>query len=252
MSSNGINPVPKTKTYSYGIGESVTQKRLTQDVTNYTRNEVIELLRLIAGTETAQQINFGNPPDIVVSDGTRGKGATEAIKRIEVMFGTRLQASALNVLQAELRKAIGKATQRRTGALANMGNWGWTYIRDGKGQPLPIGSRAGIPLTGNDAIVLRPNRVPHSTVANIRATQGRSKVFAAARAAAGKAPRKTSAGLGFLAQAAHAAGRHPVFAGYKVVVRFTDYTVAGEKWGRGHTGTIMITPNTGRRRGRRR
>jgi hypothetical protein len=247
MADVGLIAVPRTKTYNYGDGASVTQERLAVDVTNYTRNQIIQLLRSTAANETQQQINLGNPPDIVIADNLRGQPYSAAVRRVEVMFGTRLPIAALSTLKAILRRTIERATRRKSGALSDTAtNWGYVYIRNGVGGPVPIGSKGGLMLAAGDALVLRPQGVPHSTVANIRVREGRGIAHARNRAAKGLPPGKGKAGLGFLAQAARAAQRDPIFAGYKVVVRFTAHTVPGELWRRRMSGTILITPKTGR------
>lgn len=243
----GIIATPKFKVLLYGEGGMHQTDQLTVDVTNFTRNQVIGLLRTIATTEIQAQERIGNPPDIIIADNQRGKSASTAVRRIEATFGLRLLPAALAVMEDILRKCIAKATQRRTGTLMNMGNWRWVYVRDGKGQAVPIGNRAGIPLAATDALVLRPERVPYSTVANIAvATQRRSRAVEK-RIARGKGDPRRARGIGFLADATRTARRHPVFAGFNVAVRFTGHAVPGERWRRKLTGTILITPKTGRR-----
>jgi len=249
--AQGIVSVESKKTITYdGRNVGLSQEALTKDVTNWTRDEIILEMRRTAGEETAAQIKLGNPPDLVISDGIRGKPATSAIRTIEVSFGLRLPLAALSALKDVLAKAIGRTTTRRTGTLSNMGNWTYAFIRDGHEIKMPTPSNGFIPMTAKDAIVLRPTKVPWSTVANIRVSQGRTKARDAKRAAKGQAAGRKGAS-GFLGQATQQARSLPLFSGFKVAVRFTAHTVAEERWARGRTGTILIAPNLGRR-GRRR
>lgn len=252
MALDGLVPVAKTKVIPYGEDEgSMTVQRLALDVTNYTRNQIILLLRGTAAQQTAAQIKLGNPPDVVISDNVRNKPASTAVKRIEVGFGQRIKPAALEAVKSILLRTIGKTTQRKTGTLANPGNWTWKLIKGGRVVPLPIGSRDGIALSSADAIVLRPEGVPHATVANIRASQGRTRARDAKRAAKGARGKGKRVAPGFMAQTTAQARRHPLLAGFNVAVRMTPYTVPGEKWKRKLTATIMITLKEGRR-GRRR
>lgn len=256
MSDVGLITVPRTKTYNYGDGGTIVREQLSLDVNNFTRNQIILLLRATAISQIQEQERLGNPPQIIITDNVRGKVPSQAVKRVEVNFGTHLPAAALSILKDILQKTIQRATQRKSGQLSNVAsNWQYVYIRNGKGGPVPIGSRQGIPMSASDAIVLRPQGVPHSTVANIRVRQGRGKAAARKREEKGLAPSRAGkgGGVGFLAQAARKAQRNPIFANYKVVVRFTEHTVPGELWRRRLTGTILITPKVGRgQRSRRR
>lgn len=251
--SEGLTPVKHRATIDYGAQGGGPVDHLTLDVVGWSRNQVIELLRFTAAQEVAAQMRLDNPPQIVISDGTRGKPITSAVRRIEVGFGQTINPAALSALKGILQKAIARTTGRRTGALSSMSNWEYVLIKNGKAGPVPMGNRAGIPLGADDAIVLRPTNVPHATVANIGGKRSRDARSAARRTAKGKAPGKGRA-KGFMGQASAAARRSPAFAGFNVAVRFTDYAVAGEKWktyGR-LTATIMITLAKGKRRGRRR
>jgi hypothetical protein len=246
MADKGIVAVPSKKVIQYQGGLSITQDQLAVDVTNYTRNQVIELLRKISASETERQVAIDNPPDLLVVDKTRNKPISQAVRRVQVMFGTALRPEALTVLKSLLAKAIARSTDRRSGALANVAaNWDFVFVRDGKASAVPVGTRQGISMRPSDAIVLRPSGVPHATVANIRASQKRTRARDAKRAAKGKAAGRRAA-TGFLAQTTAAARRQAVFKGFKVVVRWTRHVVRGELWKRGLTGTIMITPDTGR------
>jgi hypothetical protein len=252
MADKGIIATPSKKVINYDGGVTVTQERLAVDVTNYTRNQVIELLRKISASQTEEQVRLGNPPDLLVVDNTRGKPIGQAVRRVVVNFGTMLRPAALAELKSILQKAIERSTTRRTGALANVAaNWEYLFVRNGRASAVPIGKGDGIAMQPTDAIVLRP-RLPYATVANIRSSQSRTRKRDAKRAAKGKAAGRRSA-AGFLAQATAAARRSAIFKGFKVAVRWTRHTTQGERWVRGMTGTIIITPDTGKRsRSRRR
>lgn len=240
----GLLPIPATRTYKASDAD-----KLRYDVTGYGLNEVRKLLVSIAGEETAQQIQLNNPPAFVNVDGVRGRSITAARRRITVSFGARLKMQALNLLKVALARAINASTKAKTGTLANMSNWEYRYVRNGRAQALPLGGASGIPMGPSDFIVLVPKGVtrnghPYATAVNKRvASAGKLQFRRSARA---KVTRKNQ-NIGFLALTARAAQTAKEFDGFNVTAAFsTRHALPGEVMRRGQTGYIKIRPKTGR------
>jgi hypothetical protein len=233
-----------------GGGERET---LTKDVTDWSHNQLILLLRKDSVDVVAQQIRLDNPPAFASVDRSRGKPITEAVRRVEITFGMALKPQALNVLMGELRRAIGQSTSVKTGRLSDMANWTFLHVSKGVSRPISgaLMGGSGIPMGPGDFVVLRPTGVPHATVVNRKVRNGSRSMTLRRTRQKSERPTKANQGIGFLAFAARRAKRHSLFRGFHVVVSFTRRIVAGELSRRQGTGTIVIRPNVGRS-GRRR
>ncbi|SCK49005.1 hypothetical protein VAR608DRAFT_4870 [Variovorax sp. HW608] len=229
-------------------GDGRMTQSITKDVQGWSRNQLIVALRKDTVDTVAQQIRLENPPEAAVVDNTRGKPILQAVRRTAVNFGSAVRAAALNVLKAELQRAIEQSTIRRSGDLANMNNWEWVYVRDGRRQPLPIMGTSGITMRPGDFIVLRP-RVPYASIVNLRVANGSRALTLRKTRQRAERPTKANQRLGFLAFAARRAKRHSLFRGFNVRVSFTHrHAIEGEVNRRQGTGTLVITPSSGRGR----
>jgi len=227
-------------------GTGHASKILTDDISNWARDQLIILLRKDAVNTVADQIRLDNPPAFASVDRTRGKPITQAVRRVEITFGSALKVAALNILVAELRRAIEASTTRRTGKLSDMSNWQWVYLRNGQRAAFPQSRDGGIPMGPRDAVILRP-KLDYATIANMRIVHGgKGLTLKRTRQRSERATRHNQ-GLGFLAYAARRARRHSAFRGFNVLVKFTQHKVPGEISTRQGTGTIVITPQLGKR-----
>jgi len=241
----GVVPVPTTETV-VARGDGSARGVITKDVTNWARNQVIELMRSDTALEVANQIRLENPPTIAVIDKSRGKPLREAVRTVDITFGSAIKARALAIVEAELARAIKRGTTQRSGRLSNLSNWRWFYSRG----PMPTVGGSGIPLGPGDYLALRPENVPYATVVNAYVERG-ARITLKRKVRGGKdahGPPKLDK-FGFLEYAARRAQRHPLFAPYYVSVRYTDARpVAGEVSKRKRSAYLIITPRLGRRR----
>jgi hypothetical protein len=248
-------PVMKSRTLKASDKGMVEKMRL--DVDGWGVNEIRKFMLAITVGEMQQQMALDNPPAFSNVDGVRGRGIAFAQRRLTVSFGTRLKREALNALTTGLSLAISKATTRRTGALANMGNWEWRYVRNGKRQPLPLAGASGIPMGPNDFLILMPKNVPYATAVNMRVAGSGKLSFK--RRAKGRVT-KANQSIGFLALAARSAQASAAFDGFTVTAGFTaKHAVRGEVVGQHRsksgtspvrTGFIKIRAKTGSARNR--
>lgn len=237
MADIGFIAVDKTGT----IDARRNIERLSLDVTNWTRDQIILVMRGIASTEVENQIRLDNPPTSYLVDGQRGKLPTNSARRIEVFFGTgvSLKPAALGVVHRELMSAIKKTTGVKTGRLSNGANWNWTYIKDGKSMPIPMG-RSGIPMGPDTFLVLKPTNIPHATIVNMWVARGAGRKVLRAKTKRGT-PAKSGRTIGFLRAAANKASRSPELLGFSAVVRFSQkFKQAGEISKVQGTGCIII------------
>lgn len=246
----GLLPIPTSRVIRAKEGRIA--EKLRYDVEGYGLNEVRKLLIEIAGEETAQQIRLDNPPAFTNVDGTRGRSIAFAKRRVTVSFGIRLKVAALTELKRVLKMAIEGATVKRTGRLADMSNWVYSYVRNGRREAMPLGGASGIPMGPRDFIVLMPRGVvngkgqAYATAANMRvAGTGRLNFKRSAR---GRVSRKNQS-IGFLAMAARVAQSSPMFDGFTVNSGFSArHAITGEVLRRFgvRTGFISVRPKTGR------
>lgn len=236
--AEALVPVVKRKTVAAGKGRAQT---ITKDVSDWSRNALIEWLRADAIQTTQQQIDLNNPPNFAKVDNTRGKPVQQAVRRVEITFGTVLRAAALNTLQSELRHAIAQTTTPRKGQLSNLANWELAYIKGGQNAPWPTIGHSGLIMGPGDAIVLRPtSAIPYATIVNQRVANG-ARSRSDKRGKGNKA--FTAMGLGYLSFAAGRLRRHASFKDFNVRVVFTRaFKVAGEISQKQGTGTIVVTP----------
>lgn len=249
VQATGLSNVPKVKTYRAQDG-SVSEK-LKYDVIGFGTDEIRQFMVKITAEETAAQIRLDNPPAFVNVDGVRGREVSSARRTTMVSFGMRLKVQALNALKAGLSAAIQHSTTTRTGMLSNMANWKWLYVREGRGQGLPVTGSSGIPMGPRDFIVLSPVNVRnkkdenYATAANMRVAGTGKLTFR--RSAVGK-PTKKNQSIGYLALAARAANASPMFDGFNVTAGFTARHALPKEVLRRfgvRSGFIMIRPMVG-------
>lgn len=239
MATSGIGIIAVDKTSTIDARRNI--ERLSFDITAWTRNQVIEVMRGIAGTEVNNQIRLDNPPTDYIVDSQKGKKPTEAVRRIEVFFGSgmTLKPQALSAVHRELMSNIKKTTGVKTGRLSNGANWDWTYVRDGKNMAIPMG-RSGIPMGPTDFLVLKPSGIPHATIVNMWVARGAGKKTLRARTKRGT-PAKSGRSIGFLRATANKMSRSAELFGFKVVVRFSQrFKQANEISKVQGTGCIVI------------
>jgi hypothetical protein len=233
--------VPRTRTVNLG-GDQFGRETFAAVLETQSLSDVRALLRGIAITETAAQIQAGNPPQLVAVDGvTSGKSVEDAQRKVEITFGTQLAQVAMRLVEIELRTAIERSTTAHSGKLADMtGAWQWRFIAKG-GTARVVSSGSPLPAFGpGDKLVLVPAQVPYATITNRNVRRGGDLQ---ARGRARKDKRyKGALARGFLATATAAVRRRAEFKGFSIVAEFTKaHMVPGEVMSaRQGTGVITI------------
>lgn len=218
--------IPKTKTNVVGKTETFT---LRDDINKQSLDDIQQLMKTIAADETEQQIRLGNPPSRIITDNREGKPATQAEKRIEVIFGASLPRLAMVTVEQALLAAIRKSTGVRSGGLVDLGNWEWIYLHDGTETTLN-GPQELAQFKHGDIVLLRPKLDYASIVNNVVANQG----------SVGFKTKGGGLGMGFFGFAAQAAKRNPQLRNFTIYAGRTgggSNDVTGEE---SKTGTMFI------------
>jgi len=171
--------------------------------------------------DTQQQIDIGNPPQIVQVDGRTDTRIEDIQRKSVVIFGSTLPKEAMALVVRELQRAIAGLDLRDTGALMDMNNWQWVFVQKGKGaQNISSGSPPSA-FTQGDQLVLSPDFVPYASWANMEA-------------------KRITGSKGFMAIATAAVRKLPVFKQFACYAMFTSkHSVAGERYPHG-TPIIVI------------
>src|SRR5262245_16203004 len=212
--------IPKKRTIKLGEGATLGQERITVEMQFQGVKDVSSFVQALIITDTEQQMELGNPPQVTVVDGKTDRPITEAQKKATVIFGTVLANEAMALVERELRRAIMSLKLIDTGTLMNLSIWSWYLIQKGQGA---IRAPHDLPsFTQGDQLMLYPERVPHASWANWRA--------------------KAMSGKGFMAQATAAVRKLPVFRQFAVYAMFTSaHSVPGDTYPHG-TPIIVIRP----------
>lgn len=221
--------VPKTRTIRLGDGHTLTQERFALELNEQSLADIRAYMHDLIVDDTQQQINLGNPPNISTVDGRTDKRIEDIQRQAVVIFGAALPKEAMQLVVRELQRAIISLDLKDTGALSNMQNWQWVFIRKGQG---PLNISSGSPpeqFVQGDQLVLSPDNVPYASWANFRAKQ-------------------INGSKGFMALATAAVRKLPVFKQFACYTLFTSkYSVAGETYPHG-TPIIVIRPRIRRSR----
>lgn len=239
--------VEKSRTVTIG-GVRGSKQSLAFEIGIQTKADLHAMLIGISKEETAQQIRIDNPPQVVEVDNKTNVPIDQAEKKVVVLFGTKLPAIAMSMVESELQQAILASTRPRSFKLQNVtGAWEWFYIPKG-GAPRQV-TAANPPATFNrgDMLVLKPFAVPYASAVNRAvANSGRLNAHTATtrrkKDGSFSLPPKSSQNLGFLGATVRAVSRRSVFAQFRIIVEFTkSHAVAGEVYSHG-TGIIVIRP----------
>ena len=182
-------PALKSRTSVQNVGgQGFTTERntLTFDVQTTTLDDIQWMLKSIAFQEIGEQADAGNIVSRVIVDGRDSKDILTAKRKIEALFGAKMERQAMRLVEQILQQAIDKTTTPRTGALRDVrSSWEWVFaIRyDAPGIPVTddlIGS-----MPAGSYLILRP-RLDYAGMANIRPKE--QYLTLAARMMRGKRP----------------------------------------------------------------
>jgi hypothetical protein len=184
---------------------------------------------LLMATDTQQQIDQGNDPQLLTVDGKTNKPLEEINRNASIIFGTALAQEAMDMIERELQRNIAADLLIDTGALINMSNWHWLFVQKGKGATI-VGDPSQLPsFSRGDTLVFYPFNIPYASWANMqaKALDGRK---------------------GFMARATAAVRKLPVFKQFAVYAMFTSaHSVPGDTYPHG-TPIIVVRPRIRRTR----
>jgi hypothetical protein len=234
--------VPKSRTVNLA-GQISTRQTLGAEIRAQSKADLHAMLVGIAREDSAQQIQLGNPPQLVEVDSRTNKPLDQAERTVVVLFGTVLARAAMRMVETELRQAISRSTNTRSGRLLNVGaSWEWRFIPRGGAARVVTSANPPTTMARGDRLVLVPVNVPYATAVNRAvANAGRLNAHTAGRSRKGSPP-TSSQNLGFLAATTRAVKRRSEFKQFAIVAEFTrTHAVPGEVYSHG-TGVITIRP----------
>jgi hypothetical protein len=228
---------------------SLNRQTFREDVTGLGLEDIRSLLLDIVGKETSQQERLGNPANLVYTDGFINRPASDVKKKVEVVFGSLLARTAMDVVEQVLKAAILKTTDSKTGKLSNIkGSWEWLFIRNGR--PYNFVLNDSITFIAGDKLILKPRDVPYATLVNMMVSKGgRSLSLRGRRTKRNNMTgyRKSTSNMGFIGATTAIVRRMPAFRNFNVVTAFTqNYRIPGELARVQGTACIVITPKSRR------
>ena len=237
-----MSAVAQRKVFNVTGGGMAITESLRIDMTNTSKADIQSMLIAIVANETATQTKLGNPPSITEVDGSKSKPVSQVYKKVTVLFGVQLAKSALRQVERLLSANISATTNANTGALADMSNWEWRHIRNGRQIPLANTINFG----PRDFLVLRP-KLAYASAVNKRVASGSQSItYNPAKA---KRVAKRNQKLGFMAATARQARQVSELIPFNVSVGMTTaFKVPGELRKIGGTAYLIITPRRGKYR----
>ena len=170
-------------------GQAFTTERNTLefDVKTTTVDDIQWMLRSIAFEEIGEQADVGNIVSRVIVDGRDSKNILTAKRKIQAIFGARMERQAMQLAEQILQIAIDKTTTARTGALRNVrANWEWVFAVRYDAPGIPVTDDLIGSMPAGSYLILRP-RLDYAGIANVRPAAGQY-VQLAAKMMRGKRP----------------------------------------------------------------
>ena len=232
--------IEKSRTVRLG-GETFQRSTLGAEIAIQSKADLHSMLVGITREDSKQQLDAGNPPQLVVVDDATNKPVENVVAKVVVLFGTVLARAAMRMVEIELESNIRSSTTKHTGRLSNLSaNWEWRFIPKGGAARTVTSANPPASFGLGDKLVLVPVQVPYASAANRKVARGgRLTVAAKGRARASKSTQN----IGFMAATTHAVKRRSEFAQFRVMVEHTlAHAVAGELRHIGGTAVITIRP----------
>jgi len=227
---------------------SLNRQTFKEDVTGLGLSDIRQMLLEIVGTDTKQQERLGNQANLVYTDGFINKPASDVKKKVEVVFGSQLARTAMDVVEQVLKAAILKTTDSKTGKLANIkSSWEWIFIR--KGRPYNFVLDDNITFIAGDKLILKPRDVPYATLVNMMVSKGGRSLSIRGRKTKKNLTgyRKSTSNMGFIGATTAIVRRMPMFRNFNVVTAFTqNYRIPGELARVQGSACIVIAPKSRR------
>lgn len=244
--------IAKSRTVTLG-GERFGRELLTVEMNTQSIADIRAYIRSTVIEQTTQQIALGNPPQAMEVDGQASKPLDDVNKKVVVLFGTVLAASAMRELELELANAIAQATTPHTGRLGNVAaSWAWLFIPKGGAARQVSAANPPAAFAFGDRLVLVPKNVSYASMVNATVAGGGRLNALNKVSKRGKrwlAHAMARQNRGFLYWAAERTRRRAAFKQFSVSVVFsTAHMVEGELRTRSGTGMIVIRARNTRRR----
>jgi hypothetical protein len=183
-------PKLKSRTTVQNLGgQAFTTERNTLqfDVSNTTLEDVQWMLKSIAFEEIGEQADMGNIVSQVLVDGRASKDILTAKRKIQALFGARMERQAMRLAEDILQQAIDRTTTARTGALRNVrGEWEWVFAVRNDAPGIPVTNDLIGSMPPGSYLILRP-RLDYAGIANVTPKAGQYLALAA-RMMRGKRP----------------------------------------------------------------
>jgi hypothetical protein len=171
-SQRGRMPALKSRTSVQNIGgNAFTTERNTLefDVKNTTLEDIQWMLKSIAFEEIGAQDDLGNPLSRIIVDGRDSKNILTAKRKIEALFGAKMERQAMRLVEDILQQAIDRTTTAKTGALRSVrANWEWVFAIRYDAPGIPVTNEIIGSMPAGSYLILRP-RLDYAGIANVRA-----------------------------------------------------------------------------------
>lgn len=219
------------------------KQSIREDVSALCKEDIRKLMISIVGDETAKQENLGNKAQLVYTDGYVNRPASQAQKKVEVIFGDQLAKVAMSLVASTLAGAIAKTTNTRTGNLKS--SWEWIFLRNNAPVAFPYDSQGNLQFQNGDKLIYKPKGITYASIVNMKVASGSKalsfKTRKTKRNPTGVSKRNSS--MGFMGATSAVLKRNPLFKNFRVFVAMTKaHQVAGELNKKQGTLCIVISP----------
>jgi len=164
-------PRLKSRTSVQNVGGqqfTIERNTLQFDIQSTTLADIEWQLRAIAFEEIGAQDDLGNIVSRVIVDGRDSKDILTAKRKIQAIFGAKLERQAMRRVVDILQQAIDRTTTKRTGALRNVrANWEWVFALRYNSPGIPVTSELIESMPAGSYVILRP-RLDYAGIANVR------------------------------------------------------------------------------------
>jgi hypothetical protein len=127
------------------------------------------MLKSIAFEEIGAQDDLGNPLSRIIVDGRDSKNILTAKRKIEALFGAKMERQAMRLVEDILQQAIDRTTTAKTGALRSVrANWEWVFAIRYDAPGIPVTNEIIGSMPAGSYLILRP-RLDYAGIANVRA-----------------------------------------------------------------------------------
>jgi len=237
--------IPRRRVIRVG-GQAVAEREtIAIEIEKQILSDVRHLLKEITIEEVIQQDRLGNESTRLAVDNKETKPLKYAQRKTEVDFGNFIDMLVIRTIERELRSAIRRTTQKRTGKLQDLNNWEWVIFKKKGSRGKVITPNGKTLLEQGTKLVLRPtSRIAYVSWANYWVAQG-GQSFTPTR---GKNKGITrTINQGFMAQSIGKLKRNRLFKKYTIWISFSKkYQVTGDTYPFGSPAIILYAKRKAR------